>query len=111
AAVLYSEVRGEEPVVRVPEGAESVLLTLDINTPQAYPGYNVEVQSASGRSVVELAVPGVVAGSSLHVLVPASKLELGSHTLIVRGRSAQPDAGKEPEIGRYRFQVQRTQSD
>lgn len=104
AAVLYAEVRGDEPVVLVPEGAESVLLALDINATQAYREYTVEVRSASGQSLFELTVPASAAAGSLHLLVPARKLEAGSHTLIVR-------AQQELEIGRYRFQVHRAQSD
>lgn len=102
SAVLRPETRGE-PVRFHVQNNQPLLLTFDVESPQGYLRYRIEISSASGARVAELSAPAPPAEKPVMLSIPGGKLKEGRHELTVYGSSASGETG--PLLGKYHFEV------
>jgi hypothetical protein len=103
AFVLRADSRGAAKVVEAPP-SEPLLLTLDLNPPQTFPKYIAEIHDASGAVVSTIGVAPPAPDEPLNLYIPNPKLPAGQYTLMIRGDTGSQQG---PEVGRYRFELQR----
>ncbi len=107
STVLRPETRGE-PVRFSIQDNQSLLLTFDVESPQGYLRYRIEISSASGAKVAELSAPAPPAEKPVMLSIPGGTLKEGRHELTVYGLSASGETG--PLLGKYHFEVIRKES-
>jgi Putative zinc-finger len=91
-----------ENVVTIKPGQKSVLLDMDVNAEKAFPYYRVEVDTPSGKPVMQ--TDPAPAEHELAIELPSSKLPPGPYVLLVRGQTeSSGQAG--PEVARSNFLV------
>jgi len=104
--------RSEAPVVAVSAEDWQVALTLSRSWDRPLSVYRVELQDASGRTVLGETLRSRLAaeGDELEVLLPVRRLAAGSYVLVVEGvdggAGGGTTAGRVP-VARYSFHLQR----
>lgn len=77
---------------------------LDIPPGRDFLSYNCELQTESGALDFAVRVPAEEAKDTVQLLIPASRLQPGTHLLVIRGTGEALGTGAAgPEIARYRF--------
>ncbi len=103
AVQLIGASRGDETVVHVPAGTPFVSLAADIPPGAPFREY-ICVLTRGGSEVSASVSPAPAEGQPVTILVPAGRLQSGSHQLTVFGRA--PDGGRGEKISAYPFSVQ-----
>jgi hypothetical protein len=106
-SLMTANSRGGSPLtIRVPAN-KSFSIYFDIPPVAQFPYYNCELQSESGTSEFSVNVSSAEARDSIQLLVPASRLTAGKHSLVVRGSGSPEGTGAaKSEVARYSFTLE-----
>ena len=67
---------------------ESFALDFDFNPKRTFESYVCQLQEESGRSLLQLGLPGTSKNEEVHVVVPGGLLRPGKYSLVVLGASS-----------------------
>lgn len=96
---------GEEVKVQV-HPAESFALDFDFTPSRTFESYVCRLQDESGRSLLQVNVPGSSANKEAHLIVPAGLVRPGKYSLVFLGA---PDSQSQPprdEVLRLSFAIE-----
>jgi hypothetical protein len=97
---------GDEGKVQV-RPDEGFALKLDFTPRQRFDSYVGQIQDESGRSVVQVRIPGTSANREMHLAVSAGLLQPGKYYLVLAGDpEAKGRMTKEKEVSRLPFTVE-----
>jgi hypothetical protein len=99
--------RAEPQVLTLSTGQRMVGLTLSRSSERSAPYYRCQVLDSAGRVVESAVVPGPREGGELQVLLPAARLQPGSHALELAPLQSPDGAPTEQGLVRYQFEVRR----
>lgn len=99
--------RAEPQVLTLPAGQRMVGLTLSRSSERSAPYYRCQVLDSAGRVVESAVVAGPGEGEELQVLLPAARLQPGSHALELAPLQSPGGAPSEQGLVRYQFEVRR----
>jgi len=105
-SLLTENSRGGNPrTIHAPQN-KPFSIYLDIPPDKRFLSYNCELQTESGKTEFAVRVPAEEAKDTVQLLIPASRLQPGNHTLVIRGGAAAQGSGvAEPEIAKYKFDL------
>jgi hypothetical protein len=98
--------RGGEEVKLSVRPNESLPLKFDFTPTPTFDAYVCQLQDESGRSVLQLRVPGSFTNKELNLVIPANRIKPGKYTLVFtadRGAKGQPT---KDEVQRLDFAVE-----
>jgi hypothetical protein len=98
--------RGGEEVKLSVRPNESLPLKFDFTPSLSFDAYVCQLQDESGRSLLQLRVPGTFTNKELNLIIPANRVKPGKHTLVF---TADPGAKGQPtkdEVLRLDFAVE-----
>src|SRR6202008_2141231 len=76
-------VRGGDEIAKYTvRSSESLPLKFDFTPTPTFDAYVCHLQDESGRSVLQLGVPGSFTNKELNLVVPANRLKPGKYTLV-----------------------------
>jgi hypothetical protein len=97
---------GDEGKVQV-RPDEGFALKFDFTPRRRFDSYIGEIQDESGRSVVQVRIPGISANREVHLAVAAGLLQPGKYYLVLAGDpEAKGRMTKENEVSRLPFTVE-----
>lgn len=97
---------GDEGKVQV-HANEGFALKFDFTPRQRFDSYIGQIQDESGRSVLQVRIPGSSANRELQIVVPAGVVEPGNYVLVLAGDpGAKGQLTKENEVSRLSFTVE-----
>jgi hypothetical protein len=86
---------------------ETFALQFDFTPRRAFGGYICQLQDASGRSLLQVKIPGISANRELHFVVPGGVVRPGKYSLVLAGDpEANGRMSKENEVSRLPFAVE-----
>jgi hypothetical protein len=95
---------GEEVKVQV-HSAESFALDFDFTPSRTFESYVCQLQDESGRSVLQVSLPGTSANKEAHLVVPAGLVRPGKYTLVFAGAPASKGQPPRDEVLRLHFVI------
>jgi len=95
---------GEEVKVQV-HSAESFALDFDFTPSRTFESYVCQLQDESGRSVLQVSLPGSSANKEAHLVVPAGLVRPGKYTLVFAGAPASQGQPPRDEVLRLGFTI------
>jgi hypothetical protein len=96
----------DEGIIRV-RPDESFALQFDFTPRRAFGGYICQLQDESGRSLLQVKIPGISANRELHFVVPGGVVRPGKYSLVLAGDpEADGRMNKENEVSRLPFAVE-----
>ncbi len=97
---------GDEGKVQV-RANEGFALKFDFTPRQRFDSYIGQIQDESGRSVLEVRIPGSSSNRELQIAVPGGVVRPGSYVLVLAGDpGAKGQMSKENEVSRLSFTVE-----
>jgi hypothetical protein len=93
-----SNSRGDTTPTITVKAARPYLLSVDIPTDDRFSSYSCELQSASGEIIWRIPVAAEAAKDQVTIHAPASLVNSGRYTLVIRG-SANAASGGDPGAG------------
>jgi hypothetical protein len=103
-SLIAENSRGGNPATIHAPANTPFSIYLDIPPDKHFLSYNCQLQSESGNTEFALRVPAEEAKDTVQLLIPASRLQSGTHVLVIRGSGPTQESGTaEPEIARYSF--------
>ena len=86
---------------------ETFALQFDFTPRRAFGGYICQLQDESGRSLLQVKIPGISANRELHFVVPGGVVRPGKYSLVLAGDpEADGRMNKENEVSRLPFAVE-----
>jgi hypothetical protein len=86
---------------------ETFALQFDFTPRRAFGGYICQLQDESGRSLLQVKIPGISANRELHFVVPGGVVRPGKYSLVLAGDpEANGRMSKENEVSRLPFAVE-----
>jgi hypothetical protein len=99
--------RGSEDTARysVRQG-QSLPLKFDFTPKRSFDAYVCQLQDESGRTVLQVPVPGSFTNKELNLVVPASSVKPGKYTLVFSGDPGAKGQPTKDEVLRLDFTVE-----
>jgi len=95
---------GEEVKVQV-LSTESFALDFDFTPSRTFESYVCQVQDESGRSVLQVSLPGSSANKEAHLVVPGGLVRPGRYTLVFAGAPVSKRQAPRDEVLRLHFVI------
>jgi hypothetical protein len=100
-------VRGGEEIVKVSARPnESLPLKFDFTPTPSFDAYVCQLQDESGRSVLQVRVPGSFTNKELNLVVPANRVKPGKYTLVFTGDPGAKGQPTKDEVLRLTFAIE-----
>jgi hypothetical protein len=97
---------GDEGKVQV-HSNEGFALKFDFTPRQRFDSYIGQIQDESGRSVLQVRIPGSSANREVQIAVPGGLIQPGNYVLVLAGDpGAKGQVAKENEVSRLSFTVE-----
>ncbi len=99
--------RGSEDIAKysVRQG-ENLALKFDFTPSPSFDTYVCQLQDESGRSILQLRVPGSFTNKELNLVVPANRVKPGKYTLIFTGDPGAKGQPSRDEVLRLSFAIE-----
>jgi Putative zinc-finger len=98
--------RGGEEVKLSVRPNESLPLKFDFTPSPTFDAYVCQLQDESGRSILQLRVPGSFTNKELNLVVPASRIRPGKYALVFSGDPGAKGQSTKDEVLRLSFAVE-----
>ena len=95
---------GEEVKVQV-KPAESFALDFDFTPSRTFESYICQLQDESGRSVLQVSLPGSSGNKEAHLVVPGGLVRPGKYTLVFAGAPVSQGLPPRDEVLRLSFTI------
>lgn len=95
---------GEEVKIQI-HPAESFALDFDFTPSRTFESYVCRLQDESGRSLLQVNVPGSSANKEAHLVVPAGLVRPGKHSLVFFGAPGSQGQPPRNEVLRLNFAI------
>jgi hypothetical protein len=96
---------GDEGKVQV-HANEGFALKFDFTPRQRFDSYVGQIQNESGRSVLQVRIPGSSANRELQIAVPAVAVQPGKYILVISGATDHSSDAAKDEVLRFGFSVE-----
>ncbi len=96
---------GEEVKVQV-HPKESFALDFDFTPSRTFESYVCQLQDESGRSVLQVSIPGSSANKEAHLVVPGGLVRPGKYTLVFAGAPVSEGQPPRDEVLRLDFAIE-----
>jgi hypothetical protein len=105
-SLLGANVRGGDEIkVQVPKN-ESFALKFDFTPSRKFDSYIGRLEDASGRSLLQVNIPGSLTNKEAQLVVPAGLLQPGKYALVFAGNPASNVQTNKEELLRLGFSVE-----
>jgi hypothetical protein len=101
--------RGEEHLgeVKVPvQPNEAFALDFDFTPARAFNNYLCQLQDESGRSLLQVSIPGSSKNKEAHLAIPGGLVHPGKYSLVFTGVPSAREQGNREEVQRFGFTVE-----
>ncbi len=95
---------GEEVKIQV-QPAETFALDFDFTPSRTFESYLCQLQDESGRSVLQVSLPGSSANKEAHLVVPGGLVRPGKYTLVFSGAPVSKGQPSRDEVLRLDFAI------
>ena len=105
-SLQMANTRGDEEVKVQVRPNESFALKFDFTPKRAFDSYVGQLQDETGRSLLQVSVPGTSANKEAQLVVPAVRVRPGKYSLVFTGAPDSSKRGTGDEVLRLRFTVE-----
>jgi hypothetical protein len=105
-SLQMANVRGGEEAKAQVRPNEAFALDFDFTPTRSFASYVCQLQDESGRSVLQMSLPGTRANKEVHLAVPGGLVHPGKYSLVFMGVPGANGQGTGEEVLRLRFTVE-----
>jgi len=105
-SLQMANVRGGDEVKVQIHPKESFELKFDFTPSRSFDSYICQLQDQSGRSLLQLSVPGSSANKEMHLVVPAGLVQPGKYALVFTGAPGSKARPLADEVLRLTFAIE-----